>query len=179
MVAAKAGSKRIVKLGLRWKFSLNTLDYNGRNVLHYCAESVLPGANTVLTYLLTHGALDLLDSLDYDGYSPLARSVRAGAVETAKTLGGVKASLDGPSGSGMSLIHIASKFGRAEMLKALLSEKNFYGRNQDEVIEIAESKDSNCMSALHHSCSTGLLRVVSILIDFGVSVNSIDEKGRK
>ena len=70
----------------------------------------------------------------------------AGAVETAKTL--AERHSGRSSGSGMSLCVIASKFGRAEMLKALLSEK-FYGRNQDDekeftkrVIEIAESKDS-------------------------------------
>ena len=185
MAAARAGSKRIVKLCLRWKFDMNTLDYEGGNVLHYCAESVMPGANTVLTYLLTHGALDMLNSRDYEGYTPLARAVKAGAVQTAKTLGGVKASLEGPSRSGMSLIHIAASRGRSEMLKSLLSETCFYGRNQEDekefaqrVIEIAESKDRESLSALHHSCFAGLLRVVSILVDYGVNVDLLDEEGR-
>jgi ankyrin repeat protein len=185
MAAASVGSKRVVKLCLRWKFDVTTLDYEGRNVLHYCAQSLMPGANTVLTYLLTHGALDLLDSRDNEGYTPLARAVQGGAVMTAKTLGGVKASLEGPSRTGMSLIHVAATHGRSEMLKSLLNDPCFFGRNQEtenefskRVTKIAESKDQNGMSALHHSCSAGLLKVVSILVDYGVDVDTLDNEGR-
>lgn len=185
MSAALAGSKRVVKLCLRWKFDLYELDYMGRNVLHYCAESVMPGANTVLTYLLTHGALELLDSRDIEDYTPLARAVRGGVVETAKTLGGVKASLEGPSKLGMSLVHIAASNGRSKMLQCLLNDPCFFGKTGENEIEfvkrvtkIAESKDRQSLSALHHSCSAGLMKVVSILVDFGVDVDSVDENGR-
>eukprot|EP00939_MAST-03C_sp_MAST-3C-sp1_P002279 g2279.t1 len=178
MTAAHAASKRIVKLCLRWGFRLEDTDSAGRNVLHYASASFAPGADRLIMYLLLHGARDLLNVKDSEGYTPLASAVRAGTVSCARLLREAGAMLIGPPGTGMNLLHVAVASGRGPMLQMLICNESFYGASAEEALKHANETDLDGLTPTHYACCVGYPKLVRTLADVGVDVDCADQYGR-
>eukprot|EP00940_MAST-03C_sp_MAST-3C-sp2_P000246 g246.t1 len=179
MAASRAASKRVVKLCLRWGFKCDDVDRMGRNALHYASASPVPGADHVVLYLLLHGARDLLDVRDWEGYTPLLSAARAGVVPTVRILREAGASMNGPDGTGMNLLHVAVASGRLNVLCMVLEHSSFYGSNSpEEVIEIANEEDNQKLTPCHYACCVGFPKILWTLADLGVNINSADAQGR-
>lgn len=74
-IAAKTGSKRVVKLCLKNGLNINYMNLHGKTPLHYLASSSMANAK-LMDYMIMHGATT--DMPDYEGYTPLMEAARMG-----------------------------------------------------------------------------------------------------
>ena len=78
MIAARSGSKRIVKLAMRKGIDINEVNNFGKSALHQLSSSAL-GNVKLCDYMIMHGAQ--VNIADYDGYTPLMDASRQGNSE--------------------------------------------------------------------------------------------------
>ncbi len=117
-IAAKGGSKRIVKLALRYGMDINHLNHYHQSALHFAAGSVIEVQEKLLDYLVMHGSI--VDARDVNGTTPLMEAACSNHVEAIYFLVRNGANVDARDHKGFSALHIATTHNHVPALEALI-----------------------------------------------------------
>ena len=153
--SASEGRLDSLKLMIQKGFDIKTRDSKQRTVLHYAA---MGGHIDIVKYLVEDCQCDV-DPLDYEGKTPLLRTVKFGHRDVISFLHSHGANLVKPSQTGWYPIHAAAKWGHYEIIDYLLIN----GVN----IELAEGRDQR--TPLYIACQFGNRDAVIFLINHGAN----------
>ena len=196
--AARAGSKRIVKLCLRNRMDINTYNYEGKTALHLLVAASYLGQRALGEYMLSKGAM--VDAEDYEGNTPLTDAARLGHVDCMEFLLECNGNVNHKNASGASVLHVAAAFDKRDAVKLLLdtgADVNTIDNDGCSPLHDCAAKDLSTMlsmllphhwnaevqdnegyTALHYAVSNRKMKTAMLLLEHGVNMDTADRHGR-
>eukprot|EP00005_Dracoamoeba_jomungandri_P006095 CAMPEP_0174251420 /NCGR_PEP_ID=MMETSP0439-20130205/1245_1 /TAXON_ID=0 /ORGANISM="Stereomyxa ramosa, Strain Chinc5" /LENGTH=862 /DNA_ID=CAMNT_0015331723 /DNA_START=83 /DNA_END=2672 /DNA_ORIENTATION=+ len=160
--AAQKGESIIVEILLQKGVDINKVDQEGQTPLHFAVDK--NHKNVVLLLLLNNANVNQLDKFSH---SALHRAVALGHCGIVKVLLAHGADPNLQNGNGWTVAHVASYYGRKEIVTELLKCKH---------IDLnIQNKDG--WTALHCASMQGFPEIVSQLIRAKCNINSVSNDG--
>ncbi|KAF2086079.1 hypothetical protein K490DRAFT_74642 [Saccharata proteae CBS 121410] len=194
--AAISGRTLVLKIGLEGKADVEAVDVYGRIPLHYAC---MHGHVEMIQDLVT-AAPNTIDFKDQDGFTPLIHSIVHNHLTCVSRLLNHKARIDPTSESDHIPLNLACQHGLQSIVQLLLQERpsilpdaeglypqhlvarsgkspniclmlRDYGANLDQPDKLYQ------WTPLFHAASEGHVECLNTLLQCGVSVDVLDEKG--
>ncbi|XP_064648007.1 transient receptor potential cation channel subfamily A member 1 homolog isoform X2 [Lineus longissimus] len=162
LVAANKGHERTVKCLMRRRADVFAMDKNEKTAIYWAAAEDKLAA---LKMLLSHPTVilaNLIDIGDRYGNTPLHVAAEKGYVRIVKCLLEHKAGKGLKNEDEQTPIHLASKFGRTNVIRELISANKLLVNDEDE--------DSN--TPLHMAAQYGQVKAVKVLILNGANIQA-------
>eukprot|EP00941_MAST-03F_sp_MAST-3F-sp1_P004333 g4333.t1 len=167
--AAKSGSKRIVKLCLRYGIDIDVPNHKGLTPLHRLAASAATGVDRVGDYMISKGANE--DARCAKGMTPLMSAAVAGNMETIHMLLINGANHKLKDNEGRTVLHHAASNGRLKVVSLFLHDRRHRLRPDDP--------DSNGIYPLHLAAFNGTPAVVEMFMEHPYTdIDVKDTEGR-
>ena len=194
--ATISGQSLVLEVALRNNVDVTRVDVYGRTPLHYAC---MYGRVELAKALLKHGP-QTIDSLDHDNFTPLIHAIVHHELSCAQQLLAYGARIDPESESDHVPLNLACQYGSVEIAKLLLEKhaqllpdaEGLYP--QHLVARSGQSPDTLLMlehygadldqrdklyqwTPLFHAASEGRVDCIRTLLERGVNVEILDEKG--
>ncbi|KII64485.1 Transient receptor potential cation channel subfamily A member 1 [Thelohanellus kitauei] len=141
-------------------------DINGKNkydVTPLC-YAAMKRNEAALTELLEYHNVNI-EIKDTQGMTPLHYAAEQGCPRIAKILIEHKADLMALNKFGMTPLHLACEEGHPEVASLILSELK--EKSPEKLKDYINSKDKNSFSPLHYAATSGVVDLVSLLLEYG------------
>ena len=172
-LAARSGSKRIVKLCLRYGFAIDFRNTIGETPLHYLVQGHMPGIETIAHYLCQHGSY--VDEKDAFGETALIHAARSGNLACVRTLvldcgahpdhhcKRMPVGHTRPHVNGGVALHAAAAANHHGIVRFLLE-------NGADPMQ----KDADGTTALMDAATRGSIEVITTMMEYGVPTDAVD-----
>ncbi|OQR94161.1 hypothetical protein ACHHYP_01640 [Achlya hypogyna] len=166
-LACLGGSKRVIKLCLRYQMDINGTNAAGRTPLHVLVAAPHGHRATLLDYLIDHGAWH--EAKDAAGDTPLLAAAALGHVDCLRTLLQRAAAVDVVSATtGLTPLATAVTANFTEAAATLLE----IGRCSANATD-----SSDGASLLHDAAAHGYVAMAQLLVTHGAAVDAVDADG--
>ena len=198
--AAISGRESIMALGISKGIDVTRVDVYGRIPLHYAS---MHGHVIMMDTLLQHGPQTInqtINSLDHDNFTPLIHGIVRHQLESVKQLLAHGARIDPEGDSDHVPLNLACQYGSMDIIELLLQQsakivpdtEGLYpqhlvartGRTPETLLMLERyGADLNQQDRLYqwtplfHAASEGCVGCMQALLDQGVDVDILDEKG--
>ncbi|OCK83626.1 ankyrin [Lepidopterella palustris CBS 459.81] len=173
--AAICGRRRVLEIGLAAGVDVQALDVYGRIPLHYACMH----GHVEMVQDLINAAPDTIDFKDQDSFTPLVHTIVHSQLACAQTLlsNGAQISRLGPSeniplnlayAEGLYPQHLVARSGKVPEMLLLLQKYHADLNQPDKLYQ---------WTPLFHAASEGQVECLKTLLQCGVSVDILDEKG--
>ncbi|XP_062595086.1 putative ankyrin repeat protein RF_0381 [Saccostrea cucullata] len=161
--AASGGNVQIVKLLIEKKMNINSLQGDGKTILHQCCRL---GEMEMCEYLVNHFP-ELLEIRDNRGWTVLHSACRGGSVEIVSLLIEKGMDFNALSKDGETILHRACLKGKFEVCEYLVE-------NYPHLLDV---KDKFSNSVLHDAAWGGSVQIVKLLIEKKMDINALQGGG--
>ncbi|KAF0689050.1 Aste57867_19465 [Aphanomyces stellatus] len=164
-LACLAGSKRLIKLCLRYGMDINALNTLGLSPLHTMIATTYPQRAELVDYMIDHGAWH--ECRDAVGHTPLLQAAALGHADCVQVLLARAADRMALTPSNQDAIALATSLNHPTVVGALL-EAGFDPNTTDM---------EDGATLLHECAAQGYLDIARLLLDYNVDMNRQDNEG--
>ena len=200
-LACQSGHKDVAALLIERGAGIDNTNKAGFTPLHFACSS---GLMETAELLMGRGAG--IDEANEAGFTPLHFACSSGLMETAELLIGRGAEINAKTGTGLRPLHLACWFGQFDVVQLLLDrdadvsvtdsrwytplhyasstghsdicKKLVVGLLLDLSDDDINARDAGGYTALHVACKSGHVKVASLLLAHGASINEVDKDDR-
>ncbi|XP_062592307.1 putative ankyrin repeat protein RF_0381 [Saccostrea cucullata] len=161
--AARGGNIQIVKLLIKKKMDIYSVQGGGETNLHLCCRS---GKLEMCEHLVNH-IPDLLEIMDAKGWTAIHSACNGGSVEIVSFLIEKGMDFNALSNDGKTILHIACLNGKFKICVYLV----------ENYPHLLDFKDKSSNSVLHDAAWGGNVQIVKLLIEKKMDINALQGDG--
>ncbi|KAH9190173.1 hypothetical protein AeNC1_007859, partial [Aphanomyces euteiches] len=165
-LACLAGSKRVIKLCLRYGMDINGVNARGLSPLHTIISTTYLHRVELANYMIDHGAWH--EMRDGTGLTPLLTAASLGHVDCVNLLLARAADRTATNLSGQTALAIATSLNHVDVAAALLN----YGCDPNTLVDYADG-----VTLLHECAAHGYIELAKLLVDYKANLDAQDSDG--
>ncbi|SZF03979.1 unnamed protein product [Blumeria hordei] len=190
------GNAFVLKVGLAKGVAVNSTDVYGRIPLHYASMH----GRLEMVEALIHADPSTIDLIDHDNFTPLIHTIKHNHLDCAEQLLARSARIDPTSNADHVPLNLACEYGSVSIVELLLKHhakilpdaEGLYPQHlvarsgqtpqlllllKDYGADLDQLDKLYLWTPLFHAASEGNVSCIRILLNFGVQVDILDEKG--